>query len=74
VGFYAGFMVADRIAVVTRRVGTEEVTRWESTGDGSYTLGPAERPAAGTANHPDSPRKSLPTRAEEGQRHFHEKR
>jgi molecular chaperone HtpG len=48
VGFYASFMVADRITVVTRRAGTEEATRWESAGDGSYTLGPAERPAAGT--------------------------
>jgi len=48
VGFYASFMVADRITVVTRRAGTEEATRWESTGDGSYTIGPAERPAAGT--------------------------
>ena len=48
VGFYASFMVADRITVVTRRAGTEEATRWESTGDGSYTLGSAERPAAGT--------------------------
>ena len=48
VGFYASFMVADRITVVTRRAGTEEATRWESTGDGSYTLGASERPAAGT--------------------------
>jgi len=48
VGFYASFMVADRITVVTRRAGTDEATRWESAGDGSYTLGPAERPAAGT--------------------------
>jgi molecular chaperone HtpG len=48
VGFYASFMVADRITVLTRRAGTEEATRWESPGDGSYTLGPAERPAAGT--------------------------
>ena len=48
VGFYASFMVADRITVVTRRAGTEEAIRWESTGDGSYTLGAAERPAAGT--------------------------
>jgi molecular chaperone HtpG len=48
VGFYASFMVADRITVVTRRAGTDEATRWESTGDGSYTLGAAERPAAGT--------------------------
>jgi molecular chaperone HtpG len=48
VGFYASFMVADRITVLTRRAGTEEATRWESAGDGSYTVGPAERPAAGT--------------------------
>jgi molecular chaperone HtpG len=48
VGFYASFMVSDRITVVTRRAGTEEATRWESTGDGSYTLGAAERPEAGT--------------------------
>jgi len=48
VGFYASFMVADRITVLTRRAGTEEATRWESPGDGSYTLGAAERPAAGT--------------------------
>ncbi|MGH7388731.1 MAG: molecular chaperone HtpG [Candidatus Rokuibacteriota bacterium] len=48
VGFYSGFMVADRITVVTRRAGTEEATRWESTGDGGYTLGPADRSSAGT--------------------------
>jgi molecular chaperone HtpG len=48
VGFYSSFMVADRITVVTRRAGTEEATRWESTGDGGYTLAPAERAAAGT--------------------------
>jgi molecular chaperone HtpG len=48
VGFYSSFMVADRITVVTRRAGTEETTRWESTGDGGYTLGPAERSSAGT--------------------------
>jgi molecular chaperone HtpG len=48
VGFYASFMVADRITVVTRRAGTDEATRWESTGDGAYTLAPASRTAAGT--------------------------
>ncbi|MGH7349331.1 MAG: molecular chaperone HtpG [Candidatus Rokuibacteriota bacterium] len=48
VGFYSSFMVADHITVVTRRAGTEEATRWESAGDGSYTLGAAERAAAGT--------------------------
>jgi molecular chaperone HtpG len=49
VGFYSSFMVADRITVVTRRAGTEEASRWESTGDGGYTLGPAERSTAGTS-------------------------
>jgi molecular chaperone HtpG len=48
VGFYSSFMVADRITVVTRRAGTEEATRWESIGDGGYTLGPADRTGAGT--------------------------
>jgi molecular chaperone HtpG len=48
VGFYSSFMVADRITVVTRRAGTEEATRWESTADGGYTLDPADRPGAGT--------------------------
>jgi molecular chaperone HtpG len=48
VGFYSSFMVADRITVVTRRAGTEEAVRWESTGDGGYTLEPAERSGAGT--------------------------
>ncbi len=48
VGFYSSFMVADRITVVTRRAGTDEATRWESTGDGGYTVAPAERSGAGT--------------------------
>jgi molecular chaperone HtpG len=48
VGFYSSFMVSDRITVVTRRAGTEDATRWESTGDGGYTLDAAERSGAGT--------------------------
>jgi len=48
VGFYSSFMVADRISVITRRAGTEQATRWESTGDGGYTLAPADRLGAGT--------------------------
>ena len=48
VGFYSSFMVADRIALVTRRAGEDAGTRWESTGDGGYTLAAADRPRAGT--------------------------
>jgi molecular chaperone HtpG len=48
VGFYSSFMVADRITLVTRRAGEETATRWESTGDGGYTIEDAERDGAGT--------------------------
>lgn len=48
VGFYSAFMVADRIALVTRRAGEPTATRWESTGDGAYTVADAEREHPGT--------------------------
>ncbi|MGC5258817.1 molecular chaperone HtpG [Gordonia sp. DT218] len=38
IGFYSTFMVADRVTLVTRHAGDETGTRWESTGDGTYTL------------------------------------
>ncbi len=49
VGFYSCFMVADRVTLVTRRAGAAAATRWESTGDGQYTLAEATRPGRGTA-------------------------
>lgn len=48
VGFYSAFMVADRVSIVTRRAGQTEATRWESTGDGKYTLTAAEKEDCGT--------------------------
>jgi molecular chaperone HtpG len=48
VGFYSAFMVAQKIVVVSRRAGGEQATRWESVGDGSYTLADAERATSGT--------------------------
>lgn len=48
VGFYSSFMVADRVALVTRSAREENAWKWESTGEGSYTLEPAERPEPGT--------------------------
>ncbi|MBL8671740.1 MAG: molecular chaperone HtpG, partial [Alphaproteobacteria bacterium] len=41
VGFYAAFMVADRVAVTSRRAGTSEAWTWESDGKGSFTIEPA---------------------------------
>jgi molecular chaperone HtpG len=49
VGFYSSFMVADQVSLVTRRAGEETAVRWESTGDGQYTLTSAEKAQPGTA-------------------------
>ncbi|GAB90523.1 molecular chaperone HtpG [Gordonia rhizosphera] len=38
IGFYSTFMVADTVTLVTRHAGEDVATRWESTGDGTYTL------------------------------------
>ncbi|MBB2163635.1 molecular chaperone HtpG [Gluconacetobacter sp. 1b LMG 1731] len=48
VGFYAAFMVADHVDVVSRRAGTDEAWRWSSDGKGSFTLSPATREQPGT--------------------------
>lgn len=48
VGFYAAFMVADKVDVVSRRAGSDEAWRWSSDGKGAYTLEPATRDTAGT--------------------------
>jgi molecular chaperone HtpG len=44
VGFYSAFMVADNVVLITKRLGEDgPAWRWESAGDGSYTLAPAEK-------------------------------
>jgi molecular chaperone HtpG len=50
VGFYAAFIVADRVTLVTRRAGLtpEHGVRWESTGEGSYTVESVEKATRGT--------------------------
>ncbi len=48
VGFYSAFMVSDRITVISRKFGSEEAFRWESSGAAGYTVTPCERSAAGT--------------------------
>ncbi len=50
VGFYSAFMVADKVTVVTRPMGSTpaEATRWESDGQGSYSIEAAEKPGRGT--------------------------
>ncbi len=49
VGFYSSFMVADKVTLVTRRAGTAEGVRWESAGEGTYTVEPVADAPQGTA-------------------------
>lgn len=49
VGFYAAFMVADRVVLVTREAGATDGTRWESSGEGTYTIASATDVPQGTA-------------------------
>jgi molecular chaperone HtpG len=48
VGFYSAFIVADRVTLVTRRAGSTEAVRWESSGDGEFTLEQADKTSRGT--------------------------
>jgi molecular chaperone HtpG len=50
VGFYSGFIVADRITVETRRAGAPETegVRWSSEGTGEYELETITRATRGT--------------------------
>ena len=50
VGFYSSFIVADRVTLVTRRAGLPEgdAVRWESGGEGEYTLETTTKPGRGT--------------------------
>jgi len=50
VGFYSAFIVADKVTVLTRRagLGSEHGVRWESNGDGEYTIENVEKKSRGT--------------------------
>jgi len=49
VGFYSAFMVADKVTLTTKRMGSSEpAQQWESTGDGTYTIADADKQTRGT--------------------------
>ena len=51
VGFYSAFMVADRVDVISRRVGADDAWLWSSDGKGTYSVSPValtEAPSRGT--------------------------
>ncbi|MFJ2195868.1 molecular chaperone HtpG [Streptomyces violaceusniger] len=49
VGFYSSFMVADEVTMLTRHAGESQGTRWISSGEGTYTLEPADDAPQGTS-------------------------
>ncbi|MFD7067855.1 molecular chaperone HtpG [Streptomyces sp. NPDC059913] len=49
VGFYASFMVADEVELLTRRAGEDQGTRWMSTGEGTYTVETVDDAPQGTS-------------------------
>ena len=48
VGFYSAFIVADKVTVETRRAGSDQGVRWESDGQGEFTVEEAEIEERGT--------------------------
>ena len=48
VGFYAAFMAADVVTVVSRALGSDEAYKWESEGADGYTIEEVEKDSVGT--------------------------
>ncbi|MEI3604382.1 molecular chaperone HtpG [Pseudogracilibacillus sp. SE30717A] len=48
VGFYAAFMVADKLTVLSKAFGSDQAYKWESEGAEGYTIQPAEKSEVGT--------------------------
>ncbi|MGW0790238.1 molecular chaperone HtpG [Streptomyces sp. NPDC002911] len=49
VGFYSSFMVADEVTLLTRRAGEDTGTRWQSSGEGTYTVESVDDAPQGTS-------------------------
>ena len=48
VGFYSAFIIADKVSLTTRRAGETKAVRWESSGEGDFTLEEADKATRGT--------------------------
>ena len=48
VGFYSAFMVADKVTVISKKYGSDEAWKWESSGVDGYTVTPYEKESVGT--------------------------
>ena len=48
VGFYSAFIIAAQVTLITKAAGSDAAVKWESTGDGAFTIEAAEKPGRGT--------------------------
>lgn len=48
VGFYAAFMVADVVTVISKALGSDQAYKWESKGADGFTIEPYEKEEVGT--------------------------
>jgi len=48
VGFYSSFIVAEKITLLTKAAGSDTAVRWESHGDGEFTITESEKDGRGT--------------------------
>ncbi len=48
VGFYSAFIIANKVTLTTRRAGDTESVRWESSGEGDFTIESADKASRGT--------------------------
>ncbi len=48
VGFYSAFIIANKVTLTTLRAGETEAVKWESTGEGDFTLEASDKKTRGT--------------------------
>jgi molecular chaperone HtpG len=48
VGFYSAFMVADKVTVISRALGSDEAFKWESEGASGYSIATCDKNSVGT--------------------------
>lgn len=48
VGFYSAFMVADKVTVISKAMGSNEAYKWVSSGADGYSITPCEKESTGT--------------------------
>ena len=49
VGFYSAFIVADKVTLITKAAGADQAVKWESKGDGSYSIEETKKDDRGTS-------------------------